>query len=312
MPLVEDVLTFLTQRMQIDAEWADQRETSLQWWPSSLAQRIWISSPREFQGIALRTAHIETDLLSDVPLTESTWARLAAVNRYASLSAYVADTSARTISLHASVSLTDDNWLLARTIALHAMALQVADAHAEAEELAEAFGARATVSHHPTRGPRPSPDEMVGIAEIYQQRGEGDSPFTSEELAQLVHLDPRPWVMAANESHRVDADLEFAPGLPSRLEMDAEERHPALGSGLHIRLMLPVEPDAAVAQKLNANEAVEPDAHQLGAWCVDEERGLMFTGFVPAAAYTQGLSRALVYHMSARNEWARALLFPSA
>jgi hypothetical protein len=312
MPLVEDLLTFLTQRMQIDAEWADQRETSLHWWPSSLAQRIWISPPREFQGIALRTAHIETDLLSDVPLTESTWARLAAVNRYASLSAYVADTSARTISLHASVSLTDDNWLLARTIALHAMALQVADAHAEVEELAEAFGARATVTHHPTRGPRPAADEMVGIAEIYQQRGEGDSPFTSEELAQLVHLDPRPWVMAANESHHVDAELEFAPGLPSRLEMDAAERHPALGSGLHIRLMLPVEPDAAVAQKLNANEAVEPDAHQLGAWCVDEERGLMFTGFVPAAAYTQGLSRALVYHMSARNEWARALLFPSA
>ena len=312
MPLVEDVLTFLTQRMQIDAEWADQHETSFTWWPSSLAQRVWISPPREFQGIELRTAHIETDLLSDVPLTESTWARLAAVNRFASLSAYVADKTSATISLHASVSLTEDNTPLARTIALHAMALQVADAHAEVEELAEAFGARATVSQHPRRGPRPAPDEMVSIAEIYQQRGEGESPFTSEELAQLVHLDPRPWVMAANELRRVDADLEFATGLPSRLEIDAAERHPALGSGLHMRLMLPVEPDILVAQKLNANEAVQPDAHQLGAWCVDEERGLMFTGFVPAAAYAQGLSRALVYHMSARNEWARALLFPSA
>jgi len=37
----------------------------------------------------------------------------------------------------------------------------------------------------------------------------------------------------------------------------------------------------------------------------------MFTGFIPAAAYTPGLSRALVYHLSAKNEWARALLFPS-
>ena len=64
-------------------------------------------------------------------------------------------------------------------------------------------------------------------------------------------------------------------------------------------------------QKLNANECLEPDAHQLGAWCVDEERGLMFAGFVPAAAYMPGLSRALVYHLSAKNEWARALLFPS-
>ena len=41
------------------------------------------------------------------------------------------------------------------------------------------------------------------------------------------------------------------------------------------------------------------------------ERGLMFTGFVPAAAHAPGLSRALVYHLSAKNEWARALLFPS-
>ena len=68
----------------------------------------------------------------------------------------------------------------------------------------------------------------------------------------------------------------------------------------------------AIAQRLNANERLEPDAHQLGAWCIDPERGFMFTGFIPAAAYTPGLSRALVYHLSAKNEWARALLFPSA
>jgi hypothetical protein len=78
-----------------------------------------------------------------------------------------------------------------------------------------------------------------------------------------------------------------------------------------MRLMLPIEPDPMIAQKLNANECLEPDAHQLGAWCVDEERGLHFAGFVPAAAYVPGLSRALAYHMSARNDWARALLFPA-
>ena len=153
---------------------------------------------------------------------------------------------------------------------------------------------------------------MVGILEIYQQRGEGDSPFTADEIAELVHLEPRPWTMAANELHRLDADLEFATDLPARLELDASERHASLGSGLQMRLLLPVEPDEAIAQKLNANECLEPDAHQLGAWCVDRERGLMFTGFVPAAAHAPGLARALVYHVSANNEWARALLFPSA
>ena len=311
MPLVEDVLTFLTQRMQFEAEWAVQQAAAFTWWPSALAQRVWSAKARDFQGIELTTLHIESDLLAGVTFNPSAWPRLAAVNRFATLSAYVADVAGGTIRLHASVSLTTENQLLARAIALHAMALQVADAHAEAQELADAFGATVAASAHPLRGPRLTPDEMVEIGDVYQAGGDRDSPFGSEEMAQLVHLDPRPWLLASNELHRVDADLDFAPGLQSRLELDAGEPHPALGSGLQMRLMLPVEPDPLIAQKLNANECLEPDAHQLGAWCVEQDRGLHFAGFVPAAAYMPGLSRALAYHMSARNDWARALLFPA-
>ena len=312
MDFVEEVLKFLTARMQIEAEWAVQERTSFTWWAHTLAQRVWVAPPREFQGVALHTLHIETDLLADVPMGEGTWTRLANVNQFATLSAYVANVAHGTIQLHASVSLTADNWLLARSIALHAMALQMADAYAEAPELADAFGGRVAATPHPQQGLRDKPDEMVGILEIYSQRGEGVSPFHADEIAELVHLEPRPWTMAATELHRLDADLEFATDLPARLEIDASERHASLGSGLQMRLLLPVAPDEALAQKLNANECLEPDAHQLGAWCVDRERGLTFTGFVPAAAYAPGLARALVYHLSAKNEWARALLFPSA
>lgn len=311
MDFVEEVLKFLTARMQIEAEWAVQEKTSFTWWAHTLAQRVRVAEPREVQGVELTTLHIETDLLADVPMTETTWARLASVNQFATLSAYVADKSRGTIGLHASVSLTADNWLLARAIALHAMALQMADAYAEAAELAEAFGGRVDATPHPLQGMRGRPDEMVNILDIYHQRGEGESPFSADEIAELVHLEPRPWTMAANELHRLDADLEFAADLPARLQLDASEKHPALGSGLQMRLLLPVDPDAMIAQRLNANERLEPDAHQLGAWCIDPERGFMFTGFVPAAAYAPGLSRALVYHLSAKNEWARALLFPS-
>ena len=312
MDFVEEVLTFLTQRMQIEAEWAVQERTSFTWWAHTLAQRVWVAEPREFQGVQLTTLHIETDVLADVPMDAATWTRLAAVNQYATLSAYVADTAQGTIRLHSSVSLTADNFLLAQSIALHAMALQMADAYAEAAELAAAFGGTVAATPHPHRGLRAQPDEMVGILEVYQQRGNGDSPFDADEIAQLVHLDPRPWTMAANQAHRLDADLEFATDVHARLELDASERHPSLGSGLQMRLLLPVEPDDAIAQRLNASECLEPDAHQLGAWCVDREHGLMFTGFVPAAAYGPGLARALIYHLSAKNDWARALLFPSA
>jgi hypothetical protein len=311
MDFVEEVLRFLTARMQIEAEWAVQERTSFTWWAHTLAQRVWVADPREFQGVRLMTLHVETDLLANVPMGATTWTRLAGVNQYATLSAYVADAAQGTIRLHSSVSLTSDNWLLARSIALHAMALQMADAYAEAPELAAAFGGTVAASPHPIGGLRERPDEMVGILDIYQQRGDGGSPFTADEIAGLVHIEPRPWTMAANQEHRLDADLAFATDRHARLELDASERHASLGSGLQMRLLLPVEPDEAIAQKLNASECLEPDAHQLGAWCVDPEHGLMFTGFVPAAAYSPGLARAIVYHLSAKNEWARALLFPA-
>src|SRR5215213_7140788 len=167
--------------MQIEAEWAVQEKTSFTWWAHALAQRVWVAEPRELQGVTMRTLHIETDLLADVPMTVSTWARLANVNQFATLSAYVADTSCGRVRLLSSVSLTEENWLLARSIALHAMALQMADAYAEASELGAALGGRVDGTPHPQRGLRETPDEMVGILEIYQQRGDGESPFTADE-----------------------------------------------------------------------------------------------------------------------------------
>jgi hypothetical protein len=302
------VFDYLTDRLQIDETWRHREADTLTWWAGAQAQRLSIA-PRVVHGVSLTTLHIETDVLADVSMTADTWLRLSEVNRLATLSAYVADVGSRTVRLHASVSLTEDNWPMARVLALHAAALQVADAHAEAHEMADAFGASPAQSGHPGRGRRVDPDEMLAVVEVYAHRGEGPSPFTTEELARLVHLEPRPWIMAANEPAKLLADLEFAAGRPARLEIDAADTYPALGSGARLRLILPVEPDVAIAQRLNAGEAAQPDAHQLGAWCVDPDRGLLFNAFIPSAVYMPELLRALVYHTSARNEWARALLF---
>jgi hypothetical protein len=87
MDFVEEVLKFLTARMQIEAEWAVQEQTSFTWWAHTLAQKVWVAPPREFQGVSLHTLHIETDLLAGVPMTADTWTRLANVNQFATLSA---------------------------------------------------------------------------------------------------------------------------------------------------------------------------------------------------------------------------------
>lgn len=308
--LGSDPLAFIAERMQIDAAWAVETAHSITWWAGRLAQRLTLEAPRDVHGVQVVVLHIETDLLKDVPVTDSTWEQLAGLNRLASLSAYVADTGAATMRLHASVSLTKDNLPMAQLLALHAVALQVADAHAEARELAKVFGAAVDESVHPRGGRRTRDDEMLGVVDIYRQRGQDPSPFTTQELASLVHIDPRPWLMASSDASRLIADLAFADDRPARLEADGSARHPALGSGLQLRLILPVEPDAAVAQKLNARDAALPDAHQVGAWSVDPERGLLFGAFIPSGAYAPELLRSLIYHAAGRNEWAREILFP--
>jgi len=304
------ILNFIIDRLQIDDDWFEWTGRGFRWWAGPLAQRIAFSPRRNLHGIPISTLHVETDLIAGVALTGDTWERLAGVNRFATLSAYVADTAARTISLHASVSVTDDNWMMARFLALHAAALQVSDAHAEAADMADAFGGSVQASGHPTRGPREVPDEILDVIDVYQQRGQQPSPVTMEELAQLVQLEPRPWLLAMNEPDRLIADFDFATNQPARLEVDRGVVHPGIGSGLELRLAIPVEPDAAIAQRLNASEAAQPDAHQLGAWCLDPERGLAFVSFIPSTACLPNLVRALVYHAAGRNEWARELLFP--
>ncbi|MEW6319715.1 MAG: hypothetical protein AB1635_01370 [Acidobacteriota bacterium] len=301
------VLDFLFARMQIDQDWSVREPGAFTWWAGPLAQRVWAAPPRTVEDTSVTTVHIETDLLAGVPAGADTEARLAGVNRLATMSAYLGDLAEGRVRLHASVTVTDDNWPLARLLALHAMAIQVADAHAEAAPLAQVFGGTPDRSGHPGRGLREDRDEMLDVIEIYQQRGEGRSPFGAAELAGLVHAEPRPWLSIANTPDAVQADLPFGNDRPSRLELNAAARHPALGSGLHARLVIPVAPTPALVQRLNLAEREDPDAHQLGAWCLDEARGLTFASFVPTAAYSPNLAHALLYHMAARNSWAAAV-----
>ena len=83
MDFVEEVLRFLTARMQIEAEWAVQERTSFTWWAHMLAQRVWVVEPRELQGVPL-THCISRRICSPIlPMGAATWTRLASVNQFA-------------------------------------------------------------------------------------------------------------------------------------------------------------------------------------------------------------------------------------
>ncbi|MCA1586144.1 MAG: hypothetical protein LC791_15700 [Acidobacteria bacterium] len=308
MTPVARVIDFVYDRLQIESEWAVRDSNGFTWWPGPLALRVWAGPGREVQGVEMTPVHIESALLTGVDATESTLAQLAGINRLATLSAYQWTPEERVLRLRASVSVTEDNWPLARLLALHAAAIQAADAHAEAEPLADVFGGTLAKKVAPKGGVRTEVDAMLDVISLYRQRGEHGSPWSADEIAGLVHLDPRPWLRASSEERRVEAVLPWDGRQGAHLQIDGAFLHPALGSGLLIRLQVPAEPRPDVVQRLNVAELAEPDAHQLGAWALEEDLGVLFSTFVPAGAYAPNLARSLVYHAAARSDWARATL----
>ena len=289
MDFVEEVLRFLTARMQIEAEWAVQERTSFTWWAHTLAQRVWVARAARIPG---RRAHDAAYRNRPACRRADGRGDVDAAGQRQSVRDAERVRRRHRAGHHpaAFVGLADGRELAARAIDRAACdgAADGGRLRAKQRSWRRRLAARSRRRRIRIAACATQPDEMVGILEIYQQRGEGDSPFDADEIARA-----RPSRAAAlDDGGQRAAAAGCGSGVrdrsAARLELDASERHASLGSGLQMRLLLPVEPDEAIAQKLNANECLEPDAHQLGAWCVDRERGLMFTGFVPAAAHTPG------------------------
>ena len=66
--------------------------------------------------------------------------------------------------------------------------------------------------------------------------------------------------------------------------------------------------EGGVAETVALVDAPRPDAHQLGAWGIDENDRLRYAAFLPSAAYAPHLTPSFVYHMVARNDWAHLRL----
>ena len=104
------------------------------------------------------------------------------------------------------------------------------------------------------------------------------------------------------------------------LTASSRDRHPQLGSGLRLRLELPInvsaEEGADLAWMLNALETLaDTSTHTLGAWCLkstppdsQDMRSVTFVSFVPAAAYRKGLLDVLAIDMAIRTRWVAGLL----
>jgi hypothetical protein len=323
------VVAHLFDQMQIDPEWSVRRERGFTWWGDQLAQRVWASSSEQRCGIAVWQVHIETDLVKEVGLSPDPFPVLAELNRLASLSACLLDDGH--IRLHASVSVTENNLPFAKELAIHAMSLQAADAQPVAAWLSGHLGGAEDVSAHPLSGKRPTPDDMLGVAQLYKRKREEGVWTPPIDFSAVACGSNRCWLSATAGTHSFTAELPFggddtgagggADQPTARLQTWTDKPNPIFGTGVLLLLKLPGEfeartanVDARTANILNVADTVSPDCHQLGAWCHRDDWGLAFVTFLPALVFQRGgpyatnLFESLVWHSASRALWAHSLL----
>jgi len=316
------VVEHLYKQMQIDAAWSVRRERGFTWWGDRLAQRVWASTSEKRLDDSVWQVHIETDLVRDVQDPDP-FPALAELNRLASLSACVYEN--RSIRRHASVSVTENNLPFSKELAVHAMSLQATDARPVAQWLSGRLRAVEDVSHHPQSGPRPTPDEMLGVALLYQRKREDGVWTPPVDFIGVANATNRCWVSVTAGTHSFRAELPFAGdiagggrrgGEPATalFQTWTDKPHPVFGTGVRLLLKLPGKFDPRAANFLNVADTVAPDCHQLGAWCHRDDWGLAFVTFLPALVFQRGghyatnLFESLVWHSASRALWAHTLL----
>ena len=326
-----EVLNFVFATMKIDDGWSVRESRSFTWWGHRLAQRIWAEPVRLSRDHHIVRIHAETAMLRDVPDTPEMRAGLAHLNTFMHLNALTWSPDTRAVRLHAAACFHPGNREWLQSLFVAAVGLQSADAHIKADGLARLLGGELDVSGHPGSGARHEPDDMLNvIASLFAPQGAGASPWTEPDFTAAADMTPRPWVLANGDATGLTAEFPFTGDVPAAIAGRAEtalltasstERHPQLGSGLLLRLQLPInfpkDNGSSAALTLNLLEATEmTDTHTLGAWCLgpaladrSDSHSLNFVSFVPAVAYRKGLLDVLAMDMAIRVRWVvRAFL----
>lgn len=300
--------------LEIEDEWSLRSSRAFTWWGDHLAQRVWAAPPREGDTSVVRV-HAETAFLREVHDSPETAARLAALNRFATLSALAWKRESREVWLHAVAYVHHENVAWMRPLLAKVLALQVTQAHAEVDEACALLGGEIASSDHPGSGRRKAPDlRLEQLGAIYAREGSGESPFSEADFDALLGLEPRPWLTARREGRGLVAELPAGGDgeETATLVATADTTHPRFGSGLHLRVGPPVPAGAGmagIAAQLNAAEAEEwTGTSFMGAWCSGHDDRLWFGVFVPATLYEPGVLARLLADAAARVRWTGAWL----
>ncbi len=314
--------------MQVDATWGVQTHRGFTWWAYRLAQRVWADAVVQSDDLRVCLVHLETDLLRGSLDDPAIHEFLARWMPQATTSGLYWDARESLFRLASAAVVHDENEPWMQPLLAWAAPLQVN----EAESLAHAgehLQGRLATSAHPTSGRRPTPDDMLNLAQATMiPLGQHPSRWAvPQELLTVQAFLEQTSLLATGSAQGISAEFAFGPrpgaailgGTSALLRVLPDEQHPWLGRGLLLRLSLPVyaggRQPLMLPLRLNSLERTELHCgYQLGSWgLVTHEdqlfghRGtelLAYTSFLPSALYQPGLLLAFVISLGARARWA--------
>jgi len=323
------VINYVFKRMQIDEDWSVREARGFTWWGHTLAQRVWAETPRLDDDMTITKLHVETGFVKNVDAHSATEAVVSAINTHATLSAAIWDPVRRRVSFHCTMFVHEENVDWVEELFTHAVALQTADAHSLASGIADPLNGEVDETNHPTSGPRPQADEMLGAMNNYFFT-QAPSPYGGQDLVTTLRLLEQRFLANGDEEELVaefpctedkPAIMRAALGLrgvgTALFRAYTTPRHPRLGSGALLLLELPIGGDVALANRLNEAERDEwTSSHLLGGWCVgpagNESSALMFASFLPAKVRTPSVLINCALNMGLRAKWAGEFLARSS
>lgn len=318
--LGEMIVAGIRETLAVEGDWAAPAARGFAWWPHMLRQQVWAGEAEDDRGLTIWRINVATDLLRDVAADRVRAAlALASLADAATASAAVFDPEQRTVRLWSAATAHAENaGEVGRLLSAFA-ALQAAEAAACVGRLAAQVDGTPDTTAHPKAGTRAATSAAVEDVEAHCLRaGVQRSPWLGGgELLQVQSLLHRTNAFASIDESGLTAELPFGQDT-SLMNVALDARHPRLGNGLGLGLVVPTwgsEGDAAqLAAALNQTEAaVRNGGYMFGAWGVrafGPNVAPAFTGFIPAALHRPGMLANLALSMALRAEWVAGALKP--
>jgi hypothetical protein len=287
----------------LDKDWSLRDERGLRWWGRELVQTVRSEPGFDDDGFELFRVHAQTDVLRDFEATPANLSILNAIAPFATTSCYLVDDESGTVKLAASMFAHEQTEPWITPMFKNVAAMQVADAHARAGDLAEATGSSIAGTAHPDSGHRRDADDMLNVLDLVTAFGSQEPPWRGNELlwAKSQLDQSRYTVLATGGPDGLTAELPFHDAT-SLLTIQTGSPNPQLGHGLLMILRLAPTVDeqdgGPMAAELNRAELRQRMfAHHVGSWCwVDGT--LDYVTFLPNFAYTGQDSDVINFVMS--------------